>query len=104
MTTSHTDEPTTYVDRPVVDETGERIGSVADVVYDTSNGEPTWAVVNPGALRRSRYAPLAHAYLSDDGAVVLSHRKRTVLAAPPAGHDHVLTPDAERDLHQHYGV
>lgn len=104
-----------YVDHDVVDEHGEKVGVVDDVVYDENvsdealigdNGppQPTWLVVNPGALRAAHFVPVAGSYRAQSGAVVIPWDKSWVKSAPKAGRDHVLTDSDRRELADHYAL
>jgi PRC-barrel domain len=84
------------------DQHGVKLGTVTDVLFD-GDGAPRWAVVDPGLLHRAHYAPLEGAYQTDDGNVVLPIESSTLKRAPVATRDHVLTPDVEARLHEHYG-
>jgi sporulation protein YlmC with PRC-barrel domain len=99
--TAHEHTPV-FLDHEVIQQDGESIGKITDVVFDPHSGRARWAVVKPGPLRRAHYMPLREAYHSDDGAVVVPYRKATVTAAPAAAADHVLTEDEERELEAHY--
>jgi hypothetical protein len=85
------------------DERHEKIGKVTDVLYD-EQGEPRWAVVNPGMLHRERYVPVEGAFMTDAGEVVVAYSKDTVKSARPANRDHILDPVVERALEEHYAV
>lgn len=83
------------------DEHGVKLGTVTDVLFDTE-GTPRWAVVDPGLLHRPHYAPLEGAYQTEEGNVVLAVDNATVKHAPLAPRDHVLTPEIEAKLVEHY--
>jgi uncharacterized protein YrrD len=84
-----------------LDEHGSKIGTVTDVIFDTT-GQPRWAVVDPGPLRRAHYAPMDGAYESEDGAVIFLVDSDMVKHAPPAGREHVITPQLEAELEAYY--
>ena len=77
-----------------VDDHGERIGNITDVIYDL-DGEPRFAVVKPGMLRRERIAPLEGAYHTDEEHVVLPLPKDVVLSGPVAPRDHVIPVESD---------
>jgi hypothetical protein len=94
--------PTTHFrGHDVVDPENRLIGTIDDVLYDHA-GEPTWAVVSLGMMRSSHYLPVAAGYLAEDGTFVVPYDKRTVKAAPKASRDHVIDPDVEHELVEHY--
>jgi len=92
---------TQYRGHDVVDPDNRLIGKIEDVIYDPT-GEPTWAVVNLGLLHAAHYLPVSSGYLTEDGIFVVPYDKRTVKAAPKATGHHVLEPDTEIELLQHY--
>jgi hypothetical protein len=75
-----------------VDDHGEKIGSITDVIYDV-DGEPKYAVIKPGLLRKERIAPLEGAYHSDEDHLVLPLPKDVVLNGPVAPRDHVISAE-----------
>src|SRR5688500_13221746 len=85
------------------DDHHEKLGKVTDVLYD-EQGEPRWAVVNPGPLHRERYVPVDGAFMTDSGQVVLAYSKDMVKSARPASRDHILDPVVERALEDHYAL
>jgi hypothetical protein len=80
---------------------GAKVGTVTDVLFG-ADGHARWAIVDPGLLRRSHYAPLSGAYQTDDGDVVLPIDGSMLKRAPAASRDHVLTPEVEAELEAHY--
>lgn len=92
---------TQYRGHDVVDPENRLIGTIDDVLYDHT-GEPTWAVVNLGVLRSAHYLPVASGYLAENGTFVVPYDKRMVKSAPKAARDHVLDPEIEVELVEHY--
>ena len=107
--TEHDDRPT-YTGQHVLDEHGDDVGRVVDVIYtdpdETDDGSlnPHWLVVDPGPLRSSHYVPVEGSYISDSGAVVVPWDKRWIKSAPKANGDHLLTQDQVTELEQHYAA
>lgn len=85
------------------DDRHEKLGRVTDVLYD-EQGEPRWAVVNPGMLHRERYVPVEGAFMTESGEVVMPYSKDTVKSARAANRDHILDPVVERALEDHYAL
>jgi hypothetical protein len=85
-----------------LDEHGTKVGRITDVLFDR-DGEPRWAVVQPGPLRRAHYAPLDGAYGTATGDVILPVDGRMVKEAPAAPRQHILTSDLEDELRRYYG-
>ena len=108
--TGHGATRPTYTGHHVLDERGDDIGRVVDVIYtdpdNTDDGSmtPHWLVVDPGLLRSAHYVPIEGSYISDDGAVVIPWDKRWVKSAPKASGDHLLTHDQVVELEQHYAL
>ena len=86
---------------PVFDQHHDKVGTVSDVVYDDT-GEPKWAIVDPGPLRPEKFVPVEGAYTTNEGDFVLPYDKSQVKSSPKASRDHVLDPEAERELTRHY--
>ena len=83
----------------------EKIGTIGQVFFDDSTGQPEWVTINTGLFGTSEsFAPLANARVADDG-VHLAHTKDAVKEAPnvdlDGGH---LDADEERRLYDYYGV
>jgi hypothetical protein len=108
-------EGTVYTGHNVIDEHGNSLGKVTDVLYDddigsvdTSNPDaprsPSWLVVDPGVMRAAHYLPVAGSYRTDDGTIVTPWDKDWVKSALKAHHDHVLTRDERAELIAHYAL
>lgn len=102
-----------YIDHDVIDETGERIGTVTDVLYEdppvgavgaNEPAQPTWLVVDPGLLRAAHYVPVAGSYRTERGDVVVPWNKEWIRSSLKAKGDHLLTDDDRSLLAQHYAV
>ena len=90
-------------DRMVINERGEKLGKVTDVLFD-DRGDPRWAVVSGGRLAPAHYVPLKRAFTTPDGRVVVPYDKGVVKHAPKAAGTHVLSRELEERLVQHYEV
>jgi sporulation protein YlmC with PRC-barrel domain len=90
-------------DRVVINERGEKLGKVTDVLFD-NHGDPRWAVVHGGVLAAARYVPLTRAFTTPDGRVVVPYDKAMIKHAPKADREHVLSRELETRLEQHYEV
>jgi hypothetical protein len=88
----------------VINEKGERIGTVSDVIYDPMTNRPAWVVVDTGLLHADHYMPLDGTYRSVEGDVVGPFDKWTVTHAAKAHKNHVMTRELEHELCEHYGV
>ncbi len=90
-----------YRGHDVVDPTHRLIGTISDVVYDSS-GDPQWAVVDLGLLRSSHFLPIAAGYMSEAGEFVVPYDKRIVKSAPKADRRHLVDSATTQRLRRHY--
>jgi hypothetical protein len=108
-------EGAVYTGHDVIDEQGNQIGRVTDVLYDDDGGpvdasapegvrRPSWLVVDPGLLRAAHYVPVAGSYRTAEGTIVTPWDKDWVKAALKASHDHILTRDEREELLAHYAL
>ena len=89
--------------RDLVDNDGDKIGSIEDIYLDRETDEPEWAVVTTGLFGTKRtFVPISDAQPHDDG-VRVPFEKATVKDAPRIDPDGELSHDEERTLYQHYG-
>jgi sporulation protein YlmC with PRC-barrel domain len=101
-------EGTVYTGHDVIDEQGNHVGRVTDVMYDDESTDsvavrqPTWLVVDPGLLRAAHYMPVAGSYRTADGTIVTPWDKDWVKSAIKASNDHILTRDQRDELLAHY--
>lgn len=110
-----------YTGHDVVDEQGNRVGKVVDVIYDDAatspvaaavdttdrNGagrEPSWLIVDPGVLRSAHYLPVAGSYRTADGSIVTPWDREWVRASAKAPGDHILTREHRDELVAHYSL
>jgi uncharacterized protein YrrD len=87
----------------VIDEDGDSVGVVSDVICDNGSIEPAWLVVDCGWLRSEHYVPAEGSLVTSNGEVILPFRKKWVRAAPKAAEGHVLTSAIRRRLAVYYG-
>jgi sporulation protein YlmC with PRC-barrel domain len=90
----------------LLDEHGNRVGMVTDVIYDDETQAPRFLVVKPGRFRPERYVPTARTYRSDRGQVVVECDRRVVQTAPKArgAHQEALDHHLRHEIEAHYGV
>jgi hypothetical protein len=106
----HAEPRRTYTGHHVLDERGEEVGRVVDVIYtdpatsDDGSMVPSWLVVDPGTLRAAHYVPIDGSYLTEDGQVVVPWDKRWIKSAPKANGDHLLSYGELVELEQHYAT
>jgi len=89
--------------RDLVDNDGDKIGSIDDIYLDRETDEPEWAVVTTGLFGTKRtFVPLTEAQPAEDG-VRVPYEKATVKDAPRIDPDGELSHEEERVLYEHYG-
>lgn len=91
-----------YAGRTAIDEHGDQLGEIADVVFDLQQGRPEYLVVNPGVFRKAHYVPAEGAYETVDGDIVVPWDRHWFKLAPAAHRSHALTSAERHDLEAHY--
>jgi uncharacterized protein (TIGR02271 family) len=87
----------------LVDNDGDKIGSIEDIYLDRETDEPEWAVVTTGLFGTKRsFVPLQDAQPHEDG-IRVPYEKAAVKDAPKVDPDGELSPEEERTLYSHYG-
>jgi uncharacterized protein (TIGR02271 family) len=88
----------------VIDEDGNKIGTVDDIYVDRDTGKPEWVLVNTGLFgTKSTFVPLAEATRDSDGLRV-PYSKDHVSGAPKMDPDGELSEQDEADLYAYYGL
>jgi sporulation protein YlmC with PRC-barrel domain len=88
----------------LVDNDGEKIGTIEDIYLDRQSGEPEWVTVKTGLLgRKSSFVPISDASSTAEDEVRVPYAKDQVKDAPSVDPDGQLSEDEERQLYQHYG-
>ena len=90
--------------REIVDNDGDKIGSLEEIYLDTESGRPEWATVNTGLFgTKQSFIPLAEAEPAR-GKVVVPYSKDQVKDAPSVDPDGELSAEEEESLYAHYGI
>ncbi len=88
----------------VIDNDGDKIGSVGQVYVDDHTNEPSWVTVNTGLFGSGEsFAPLQGASLEGND-VRVSYDKSTVKDAPRVAADGHLSEEEEAELYRYYGL
>jgi uncharacterized protein (TIGR02271 family) len=88
----------------VLDRSGAKIGSVADIYLDEQSGEPEWVLVTTGWFGgKGTFVPL-HNSTKQGEDIVLAYDENLVKAAPTMDPDGRLTPQEENQLYEYYGL
>lgn len=92
-------------DHDVVDSSGDKIGSLESVYFDTATDSATFATVQVGIPGRRRlvFAPLTGAVVAPKYVKLLVDKK-AVKDAPSIDLDGELTIEAEGAVFEHYGL
>jgi len=96
-------DPQHLIGRKAFDSNGTKIGTVGEVYLDDATGEPEWAAVRTGILRRGTFVPLEASELDDDG-LRLPFARTLIKDAPALGVGRHLSPEQELLLYRHYGL
>jgi uncharacterized protein (TIGR02271 family) len=93
-----------WIGADVTDDSGDKIGSLANVYMDRSTGQPEWLAVSTGMFgTKSSFVPITGAG-ADGDALRVPYAKDLVKDAPNVDEaDGYLEPDEEERLYQHYG-
>jgi uncharacterized protein (TIGR02271 family) len=99
-----TDTISRVIGHDVYDESGEKIGSAAEVYLDDETGQPEWVTVRTGLFgTKESFVPIRNADLTDDG-VRVPVSKTQVKDAPKIDADGHLSPEEEQELYRYYGM
>jgi uncharacterized protein (TIGR02271 family) len=92
------------IGQDVYDESGEKIGSAAEVYLDDETGQPEWVTVRTGLFgTKESFVPIRNADLTDEG-VRVPVSKEQVKDAPKIDTDGHLSPQEEEELYRYYGM
>jgi uncharacterized protein (TIGR02271 family) len=98
-----TDTISRVIGQDVYDESGEKIGSAAEIYLDDETGQPEWVTVRTGLFgTKESFVPIRDADLTDDGLRVPVSKTR-VKDAPKVDADGHLSPQEEEELYRYYG-
>ncbi|WP_324274965.1 PRC and DUF2382 domain-containing protein [Blastococcus brunescens] len=99
-----TDTISRVIGQDVYDESGDKIGSAAEVYLDDETGQPEWVTVRTGMFgTKESFVPIRDANLTDDG-VRVPVSKSKVKDAPKIDTDGHLSPQEEQELYRYYGM
>ncbi len=88
----------------VLDSTGDKIGSIAQLYVDDRSTQPSWVTVRTGLFgMRESFVPLDDA--TEDGINIrVPYTNDQVKDAPNIDADEHLSPEEEQRLYRHYGL
>jgi uncharacterized protein (TIGR02271 family) len=88
----------------VLDNSGNKIGSVGQFYLDDRTEDPSWVTVKTGLFGMSEtFVPLTDAS-SDNGDIRVPYTKDEVKDAPRIDPDGHLSPEDEQRLYRHYSI
>jgi hypothetical protein len=94
----------TWEGRTMLDQDGNRIGSIDAIYLDDQTRQPEWALVNTGLFgTKSTFVPLAQATQTGE-EVRVPYDKQLVKDAPRVDADQHLSETEEQQLWRHYGL
>ena len=103
MATHTREDVLSWRDRDLIDNDGDKIGTIDDIYLDRETDQPEWAVVTTGLFGMKRsFVPLQDATPSENG-IRVPFEKATVKDAPKVDPDGELSRDEEQTLYRHYG-
>ena len=91
-----------FTGRTAIDEHGDHLGEIADVVFDQQDGQPEYLVVDPGVFRKAHYVPVEGTYETVEGDIVVPWDRHWFKLAPAARRSHALTSGERQELEAHY--
>ena len=99
-----TDTISRVIGQDVYDQSGEKIGSAAEVYLDDETGQPEWVTVRTGLFgTKESFVPIRDADLTNDG-VRVAVSKEQVKDAPKIDTDGHLSPQEEQELYRYYSL
>ncbi|MCE1177873.1 MAG: PRC and DUF2382 domain-containing protein [Micrococcales bacterium] len=88
----------------VVDESGDKVGSVSQIYLDDNTDQPRWATVNTGFFgTRSTFVPLDRADVSDD-TIRVPFSKDFIKDAPNIDDDGHIDDAQQQELYRYYSM
>ena len=97
-----TEQLTSVANGNVVDNDGDKIGSIGQVYLDDQTGEPNWVTAKTGLFGTAEsFVPLSGASISGSD-IVVAYDKATVKDAPRVDADGHLSPEEEDALYRYY--
>jgi uncharacterized protein (TIGR02271 family) len=101
MTTQNVSE---WRGQSLLDNDGEKVGTIEEIYLDTGTDQPEWALVKTGLFGgKGTFVPLQQANPTGDG-VQVPFEKDHVKDAPNIEPDGQLSQSEERTLYEHYGL
>jgi stress response protein YsnF len=98
------DEYENYANRTLVDSSGAKVGIIEEVYVDYDTQKPEWALVRTGLVGvRKSFVPLSELRMEGD-SLRAPYAKDQITGAPNVDEEEEISPEAEKQLFQHYGL
>lgn len=92
-----------YIDAPVFDQNGEKMGTIADLFYTDNEHQPVWATVKSGLFGMQRhFVPLDDAEETEDGVTIHNVTHEMVKNAPSIDDDDETSDEDDARLRNYY--
>src|SRR5215207_10428480 len=99
-----TQNVTEWRGQELLDNDGDKIGTIEEIYLDTDTDRPEWALVKTGLFGgKGTFVPLQQANPTGDG-IQVPFEKSHVKDAPNIDPDGQLSQSEEQTLYQHYGL
>jgi len=99
-----TDQFSNYVDGNVIDNDGDKVGTVGQVYVDDRTGQPAWVTVKTGLFgTKETFVPISQVETQGEDLRV-PFDKDTIKGAPNVDVDQHLSPEDEAELYRYYGL
>lgn len=96
--------PSTIIGSSVIDELGDKVGTVGSVFLDSSSFEPTWITVSgTGSGLKESFVPLSGSRLSGSD-LHIPFEKRVVVDAPSIDSRSDVSSEVVERIFDYYGV
>ena len=92
-----------YVDAPVFDQNGDKIGNISHLYYTVDEHVPEWATVRSGLFGMSKhFVPLWDAHETEDGVVINNVTEEMVKNAPSVEDEDETSDEDDARLRNYY--
>ena len=99
-----TQSVTEWRGQQLLDNDGEKVGTIEEIYLDTDTDQPEWVLVKTGLFGgKGTFVPLAQANQSGEG-IQVPFEKAHVKDAPNIDPDGQLSQSEEQTLYRHYGL
>lgn len=94
---------TSYVNRRLFHSTGQKVGTITDVIHEPHTLEPEWVIVRIGLFRREYLVPVS--FVETVAGRLVTSLDRTLITSTPPIHDHFRpTPGQQASVLRDYGL